>query len=159
MKGGKGAEAKVDEAARAKAEGILKHLKSGAKFEELASKYSEDRGDAMHPGSAQQGGLLGWFGHGSMVPEFEQAAFSTPVGQISGIVKSEYGYHIIRVDDKHEARLQPLEEQRGNIELAVAGLKAHQEADALAAAVTKEAQTHGLEAAAANNHLNIVNQD
>src|SRR5260370_2698307 len=159
IKVAKGADAKVDEAARAKAEDILKQLKSGAKFEELASKYSEDRGDAMHPGSAQQGGFLGWFGHGSMVAEFEQAAFSTPVGQISGIVKSEYGNHIIRVDDKHEARIQPLEEVRGKLEPQVAGLKAHQEADALAAAVTKEAQTHGLEAAAAKNHLNIVNQD
>src|SRR5260370_383220 len=116
IKVAKGADAKVDEAARAKAEDILKQLKAGAKFEELASKYSEDTGQGGRPGSAQQGGLLGWFGHGQMVPEFDQAAFSLPVGQIRGLVKTDYGYHIIRVDDKHEARLQPLEEVRGKLE-------------------------------------------
>src|SRR5260370_3063439 len=134
IKVAKGADAKVDEAARAKAEDILKQLKSGAKFEELASKYSEDKV------SAAQGGSLGSFGHGQMVPEFEQAAFSTPVGQISGLVKTDYGYHIIRVDDKHEARLQPLEQELGKIELAVPGLKANRKNGTLTAAGPKEAK-------------------
>jgi len=147
------ADAKTDAAARAKAEDILKQLKAGAKFEDLAKKYSEDTV------SAQQGGSLGWFGHGRMVPEFDQAAFSTPVGQVSGIVKSEFGYHIIRVDDKHEARLKPLEEVRGLIEPKVKGLKASQEANSLANTVATQAKTQGLDAAAAQNHLDVVNSD
>ena len=81
-----GPDGKVDEKAVAeaqhRAEDLLKQLKSGAKLEDLAKKYSED------PGSAKQGGSLGWIGKGQTVPEFEKAAFSLPKGQISDLVKS-----------------------------------------------------------------------
>jgi len=147
------ADTKTDDAARAKAEDILKQLKAGANFEELAKKNSDDKG------SAAKGGSLGWFQRGAMVPEFEKAAFSTPPGQISGAVKSDFGYHIIRVEDKHEARLKPLEEVKNQIQPLVAALKAHQQADSLASTVTTEAKSQGLEAAAAKNHLDIVNSD
>ena len=83
--------------AQRRAEDLLKQVKGGANFEELAKKYSED------PGSAKQGGSLGWIGKGQTVPEFEKTAFSLPKGQISDLVKSSYGFHIIRVDDKQDA--------------------------------------------------------
>jgi len=159
IKAAKGADTKVDEAAHTKAEDILKQLKSGANFEELAKKYSEDTGVAGQPGSAQKGGLLGWFRRDAMVAEFEQVAFSIPPGQISGIVKTDFGYHIIRVEDKHEARLKPLEEVKNQIQPQAAALAAHVQADSLASTVTTEAKSQGLEAAAAKNHLDIVNSD
>lgn len=66
-------------------------LKSGDKFEDLAKQYSTD------PGSAQNGGDLGWFAKGSMVKEFEDTAFKLKEGEVSAPVKSDYGYHIIKV--------------------------------------------------------------
>jgi len=148
-----GADPKVDAAARAKAEDILKQLKAGANFEELAKKNSDD------PGSGKQGGSLPWFGRGQMVPEFEQAAFSLAPGQLSGVVKTTYGYHIIRVDDKHQAGIKTLQEVRAQIEPEAAGLKAHQQADSLARAVATQAKDQGLDAAAAKNQLDIVSSD
>ena len=89
---------------------MLKQLKAGAKFEDLAKKYSED------PGSAKEGGSLGWIGKGRTVPEFEKAAFSLPKGEISDLVKSSYGFHIIRVDDKQDAHMKTLDEVKAEIE-------------------------------------------
>jgi len=87
-------EGKDDAAARAQAVDLVKQLGAGANFEELARKYSEDEG------SAPNGGDLGLFARGRMVPEFEEAAFSLPVNQISDPVKTQYGYHIIQVTEK-----------------------------------------------------------
>jgi foldase protein PrsA len=83
-------------------------LNEGAKFEELAKKYSKD------PGSAEKGGDLGWFGTGVMVPEFEQAAYALKKNEISDIVKTEHGYHIIQLIDKKEKK--PLEDMKKEIE-------------------------------------------
>ncbi|MFC1732021.1 peptidylprolyl isomerase [candidate division KSB1 bacterium] len=69
---------------------ILFDLKRGASFEEIAKEKS------LCP-SRKKGGDLGWFGRGQMVKEFEQAAFSTPKGQLSDVVKTQFGYHIIKV--------------------------------------------------------------
>ena len=91
--GGKEDEKAVADA-RAKADDVLKQLKAGGDFAKLAEKYSED------PGTAKKGGELDWIGRGRTVPEFEKAAFSLPKGQISDLVKSSYGYHIIQVLDK-----------------------------------------------------------
>jgi len=80
--------------ARKKTEDIEQRLKGGEDFSDLAEKYSED------PGSRGRGGDLGYFGHNDMVPEFENSAFSLNVGQTSGIIRTEYGYHIIKVEEK-----------------------------------------------------------
>ena len=73
---------------------VLKKLKEGAAFADLAKEYSTDTG------SAESGGDLGWFPRGMMVAEFEEAAFTLPVGETSDLVKTDFGYHIIRVVDR-----------------------------------------------------------
>jgi peptidyl-prolyl cis-trans isomerase D len=99
-------EGKDDAAVKARAEELLKQARAGADFAELAKKNSED--DA----SAKNGGDLDYFGRGRMVPEFDQAAFSLEPGKISDLVKSQYGYHIIKVVDKKPATTRPLSRSR-----------------------------------------------
>ncbi|MFY9135093.1 MAG: peptidylprolyl isomerase [Bacillota bacterium] len=99
--------------AEKEAEEILQLLESGADFGELAKERSEDTY------SAKAGGDLGYFPRGAMVPEFERVAFSTPVGETSGIVKSQYGYHILQVTGKMDARTIPMEDVWENIEWAI----------------------------------------
>jgi peptidyl-prolyl cis-trans isomerase D len=86
-----------DEEARRIAEGLLASVKGGADFAAVAQKSSEDQG------SASRGGDLSCFGRGQMVPAFEDAAFALEAGQTSEIVKSSFGYHIIRVTSKRAA--------------------------------------------------------
>src|SRR5204863_4078280 len=90
-------EGKDDAAVKTKAEDILKQARAGADFGELAKKYSEDEG------SAKNGGDLDYFGHGKMVAEVDDAAFTMQPGQISDLVKSQFGYHIIKATDKKAA--------------------------------------------------------
>src|SRR5207249_4481518 len=85
------------------AQGLLDQVKAGQDFAEVARKSSED------PGSAAQGGSLGCFGRGRMVPDFENAAFSLKDGETSDLVKSPFGYHIIRVTEHKEETVAPLE--------------------------------------------------
>jgi len=82
-------EGKDDAAVKARAEGLLARARGGEDFAALAKANSEDQG------SAQNGGDLDYFGRGRMVPEFEQAAFALKPGEISELVKSQFGYHII----------------------------------------------------------------
>jgi len=88
------------EAAYEKISKILKQLKSGADFAELAKKYSED------PGSAPKGGDLGYVKRGDFVKEFEEAAFKLKPGQISGIVETKFGYHIIQLIDRKGEKIR-----------------------------------------------------
>ncbi|MGB9203741.1 MAG: peptidyl-prolyl cis-trans isomerase [Terriglobales bacterium] len=129
--------------ARAKAEGVLKELKAGGDFAKLAEKYSED------PGSAKSGGELGWIGRGRTVPEFEKAAFSLGNGQTSDLVKSSYGFHIIRVEDKHDAHLKTLAEVKSEIEDKVKQQKTARATEVAANALLSQARTDGFDKAAA----------
>lgn len=88
----------LDEAgAKEKADEILKRIRGGEDFAALAKKYSTD-------GSRTKGGDLGYFTRGRMVPEFEQTAFNTPAGQVADPVKTQFGYHIIKVTDKRASK-------------------------------------------------------
>lgn len=104
IRGGDDAERTADEA-----EAIIRQLEAElredvSRFAELAREHSED------PGSAANGGDLDFFSRGRMVPEFEEAAFTTPVGQLSAPVKTTYGWHIILVTDAREAGLMPFDD-------------------------------------------------
>src|SRR5580700_5249267 len=94
---------------RQKAEDVLKKAKAGANFEDLAKKYSEDDGTKV------KGGDLGWIVEGQTVPEFQQAAFALPKGSVSDLVKTQYGFHVIKVLDRETAHTKPFEEVRGSI--------------------------------------------
>lgn len=95
--------------AEAKANDLLKQIKAGADFAELAKKNSED------PGSAPKGGDLDWVVRGQTVKQFEDAAFSLPVKQTSNVIKTEYGYHILQVLEKENARVKPFDEVKDQI--------------------------------------------
>ncbi len=152
-----GPDGKVDEKgaaeAQRRAEDLLKQVKSGANFEELAKKYSED------PGSAKQNGSLGWIGKGQTVPEFEKTAFSLPKGQISDLVKSSYGFHIIRVDDKQDAHTKSLDEVKDTIEPILRHQQGVQVAQKKADDLLKAARTQGLDAAAAAQGVPVITSD
>lgn len=94
------------------AKDIAAQLKAGGNFEELAKKNSADS-------SAAKGGDLGWFGKGSMVPAFEKAALALKEGQISDVVKSDFGFHIIKLTGKRPAGLRPFEEVKEQIKGAI----------------------------------------
>jgi peptidyl-prolyl cis-trans isomerase D len=97
--------------ARARAEEILAEVrKNPAAFAELAKKNSDD------PGSAAKGGDLGFFGRGMMVKPFEDATFGLKDGEISGVVESDFGFHIIKLTGVHAAKEKPLAEVKGEIE-------------------------------------------
>jgi peptidyl-prolyl cis-trans isomerase C len=102
-------------ASRARAEEVLADLQAGGDFEALAREHSDD------PGSAVAGGDLGYFGQGDMVPTFDEAAFSLAPGETSGLVESQFGFHIIRVVDRQAARMLPLDDVRPQLEQFLQG--------------------------------------
>lgn len=91
---------------------ILAKIKAGGNFEELARKNSVDS-------SSAKGGDLGWFGKGSMVPIFEKAALALKEGQVSDVVKSDFGYHIIKLTGKRPAGTRPFDEVKNQIKAAI----------------------------------------
>ncbi len=106
------ASATPEEKAKAKAlaDDLLKQVKQNPKkFGELAAKFSKD------PGSAEKGGDLGFFGHGLMVKPFDEAAFAMKLGEITGPVETQYGYHIIRLDAIKAVQTTPLEAVKAQI--------------------------------------------
>ena len=105
----KSAGADVDAKAREKAEDLLKRIRAGESFEELAKKNSTD------PGSAADGGDLGFFGRGVMVKPFEDVAFKLAIGQVSEPVRTPFGYHLIRVDEIKPGKGKPFAEVRAQL--------------------------------------------
>ncbi len=144
-----GADAKTDAAARAKAEDVLKQLQAGGSWTDLAKKYSDD------PGSKDSGGELGWAQPGRMVPEFDNAIFTQKIGDIA-IVKSQFGYHVVQVEDRQEAHTQPLNEVLPQIQAALVREASAQAQENYARTLTSEADKEGLEKAAAAHHLEVV---
>jgi peptidyl-prolyl cis-trans isomerase D len=102
-------EGKDEAAVRPQAEAVLKQARSGADFAQLATKYSEDTG------SAPSGGDLDFFRRGQMVPAFEEAAFALEPGGISDLVRSDFGFHIIKMTERRAGKTTPLDEVRPQI--------------------------------------------
>src|SRR5438874_5563479 len=144
-------DAEVEEI-RKKAEDVLKQIKKGGKFEYQAKKYSED------PGSKDKGGYLNWITQGQTVPEFEKAAFSLNAGQISDIVKSQYGFHIIKVVEKETAHTKPFEEVKDSLRANFLPTQADKQANTIADQLTtaiRQAPKISLDDLAKQFHLTI----
>ena len=109
-----------------KAEALLKQIKGGGDFAKLAKDNSND------PGSASQGGELGFLVKGQTVPEFEKSAFSLKPGETSDLVKTQYGFHIIQVEEHQQAQLQPFEQVKGQLILDARQRMANQQLEKLA---------------------------
>jgi peptidyl-prolyl cis-trans isomerase D len=147
----KAGEGKDEAAVKAKAEEVLKEAKApGADFAALAKKYSGDEA------TAKNGGDLDYFSRGRMVPEFDQVAFSLEPGQISDLVKTEYGYHIIKVTDKKPATTKTLDEVRPQIADQLTWERAQTKASQLADTLEKEIRKPAdLDKAARDNSLKV----
>ncbi|MFJ7679891.1 peptidylprolyl isomerase [Peribacillus sp. NPDC097197] len=114
------------------AEKVEKELAAGGDFAELATKYSTDAG------TKEKGGSLGYFGKGNMVKEFEDVAFNMDVNKVSDPVKTEYGYHIIKVTGKKEAKKANLEDSKPEIKEALLNNKLQEEYTVWLAEVKKD---------------------
>jgi peptidyl-prolyl cis-trans isomerase D len=144
-----GADAKTDAAAKAKAEGILKQLQAGGNWTDLAKQNSDD------PGSKDSGGELGFAQSGRMVPEFDKAIFGQKIGEIK-IVKSQFGYHIVQVEERQTAHSQQLNEVLPTIQATLIRQNSAKAEQDYAQALTSEAIKNGLSKAAAAHHLEVV---
>jgi len=148
-----GADSKTDAAAKAKAEDLLKQIKAGGNFAELAEKNSDD------PGSKSQGGELGWLDRGKTVPEFDKTAFSLAPGQTSGVIKTQFGYHILQVEDKKTAHERPLSEVKAEIVPVLEQQKVGASEQAFASQLAADEKKNGLDKAAAAKGLHVVTTD
>jgi peptidyl-prolyl cis-trans isomerase D len=155
-----GPDGKVDQKglddARAKAEDVLRQVKAGGNFAELANKYSQDPGNQPPGNQAKKGGELGWIQRGNFVPEFEKAAFDQSPGQISGLVQTIYGFHIIQTEEKDPARVKPLAEVKNDIEKLKKKEKVNAFVDQVFTAAQATAQKQGLDKAASEHGLQVV---
>lgn len=120
-------------AARAKIDGVLKRAKAGEDFAALAKENSGD-------GSASQGGDLGFFPRGRMVPAFDQAAFALKPGEISEVVTSEFGYHIIKLTEKKVGSAVPFEEVKPQVLEYLTNQKKQQRVDSFIDEAKKRAK-------------------
>jgi peptidyl-prolyl cis-trans isomerase C len=119
--------------ARARADALLKRAKSGVAFGKLAKENSAD-------GSAAQGGDLNYFGRGTMVPAFDEAAFKLKPGEISDVVTTQFGYHIIKVTDHKEAATVPLDQVSEKVKQFLSGQKKQERADAFIAGLKQKSK-------------------
>jgi peptidyl-prolyl cis-trans isomerase D len=144
-----GADAKTDAAAKAKAQGVLKQLQAGGNWTDLAKKNSDD------PGSKDTGGELGFAQRGKMVPEFDNAIFGQKIGDIA-LIKSQFGYHIVQVEERTTAHAQSLAEVQSTIQATLLRQNQADAEDNYAKALTSEAIKNGLDKTAAAHHLDLV---
>ena len=140
----------TDAEALKKATDLVAKLRAGADFAAMAKQYSDDTG------SKQMGGELGPFGRGQMVKPFEDAAFSLPVGKISDPIKSEFGYHIIQVEEKMPAGTRPLEVVKSKIADLLNQNAKQNYTSTFADKVEQAARKDGLAKAATDNELPVV---
>ncbi len=122
IKAPQGADQATRDAARQKVEEIAEKVKAGGDFAKLAEESSQDEG------SAKKGGDLGFFGKGRMVEPFERAAFALAAGEVSEVVETPYGFHLIRVEEVREERVKPLDEVRAEIGKSLIEAKAKEAA-------------------------------
>jgi peptidyl-prolyl cis-trans isomerase D len=146
------ADAKTDAAAKAKAEMVLKLLQAGGSWTDLAKKYSDD------PGSKDTGGELGFAQRGKMVPAFDTAIFTQKIGDID-IIKTNFGYHIVQVEERETAHTQPLTEVQAAIVETLTRQAETAAQNDYAQQLTTEATKNGLEKTAAAHHLDVVTTD
>ena len=128
------ADAATKEKAKAKAEAVLAEIKGGKDFAAVAKANSQD------PGSAASGGDLGFFQQGQMVPAFDEVAFKLNPGEMSGVVESPFGFHIIKVAEKQAARVVPLEEAKPQIEQFLTGQNRQTQAQAFVSTLKAKAK-------------------
>jgi peptidyl-prolyl cis-trans isomerase D len=138
---------------KAKAEDVLKQVKAGGNFAELAKKNSEDTNSQV------KGGDLDWVVRGQTVAEFEQALFGMKPGEISGLVKTQYGYHIIQAQEKEQAHLKTFDEVKAELAAEQKKLIGQQQVqttmDSAVAALKKNSQQ--IEQIAGQYRLTVVN--
>src|SRR6266700_678219 len=151
---GKEVDQKAVDEARAKAQDILKQVKAGGDFAALAKKYSDDKGDT--PGSAEKGGEMGLIVKGQTEAEFEKVAFSQAKGQISDLVRSSRGFHIVQTEEKEDAHLKPLAEVKGTIEPIIKAKKTGDLREKISAEATELVKKDGLDKAAAKYKAQVV---
>ena len=120
-------------AARTKIDGVLKRVKAGEDFAALAKENSQD-------GSASQGGDLGFFGRGRMVPEFDQAVFALKPGEISEVVSTQFGYHIIKLTEKKAGSTVPFDQVKPQVLEYLSNQKKQQRVDSFIDEAKKRAK-------------------
>lgn len=148
-----GADAATDGAAKVKAQSVLDQLKAGARFSDLASKYSDD------PGSKTQGGELPMIPTAGLDPAYAKAAIALNPGQTSGLVRSQFGYHIIQTEQKEEPHTKPLGEVKDTIVPILEQQKAGAAEQSFANQIASQAKSEGLDKAAAAHNLHVVTTD
>jgi peptidyl-prolyl cis-trans isomerase D len=148
-----GADSKTDAAAKAKAEDILKQIKSGGNFADLAKKNSDD------PGSKDQGGELPMIPTAGLDPAYAKAAMGLNPGQTSDLVRSQFGYHIIQTEQKDPAHLKPLAEVKDAITPVIEQQKAGAAEQSFATQLAADAAKQGLDKTAAAHGLHATTTD
>lgn len=148
-----GADAKADATAKAKAQDVLKQIKAGGNFAELAKKYSDD------PGSKDQGGELPMMPAAGLDPAYAKAALALAPGQTSDLVRSQFGYHIIQTEQKETAHTKPLSEVKAEIVPVLEQQKAGAAEQGFATTLAADAKKNGLDKAAASRGLHVVTTD
>lgn len=149
----KGADAKTDAAAKAKAEDLLKQIKAGGNFADLAKKNSDD------PGSKDQGGDLPMIATSSLDPAYAKAAMALNPGQTSDVVRSQFGYHIIQTQQKDAAHVKSLAEVKPSIVEAISAQKSGAAAQSFGEQLVAEAKKNGLQKTADAHGLHLQTTD